>query len=200
MLRIIAFACVLAVPQAAWAQGSGYGPKTQAIQAVERGVFVEAAFGGSYQVDGGIPVGFGGLIGAHLGFDIGPVVNLSIGGRAWTAGSTASERVEGSGDLLYLAPTLRLQVALLTTQRLFVRLGAEAGYAFLEPSQVAGRDYGRDGLLIAGAAIVEYYTKLRHFSVGLDAGPAFVLDGVELNGSRQTPVHIWIVPHVKYTF
>lgn len=198
----IAIGAVWAAAAPAQAQTPAEGPRTQVIRAVERGAFVQATVGGSHAVGDGLDVGLGGVVAAHVGFDLGPVVNLAFGGTIITAGSGA-DRTAGGGDLLWLAPTMRLEVALLTTERLFFRVRGEGGYAFARPDRVDGRTYGDAGPILGGAAVLEYFTQLRHFSVGVSAGALGILDSVAPRGSpdeRASAVSIQLTPHVKYTF
>jgi hypothetical protein len=99
-----------------------------------------------------------------------------------------------TGDIAHFAPGLGLRFAFLTlpveNPRLFTYVRVGAGYAFWFPQQLAG---GSLGSIHTDASLgVEYYTKLRHLSVGFEvAGQALLLP-------MAFGFHVY--PTVKYTF
>ena len=90
-----------------------------------------------------------------------------------------------------------LRVALLGSrdanhvERLFVYLHGRAGYLLSYPRGLFGTSDGRDGYF-AGGPGVEYFTRLRHFSVGLAADVAYL--------PRAKVAGLAITPTVRYTF
>lgn len=99
-----------------------------------------------------------------------------------------------TGDIAHFAPGVGLRFAFLTlpveNPRLFTYVRVGAGYAFWFPQQLAG---GALGSIYSDASLgVEYYTKLRHLSVGLEvAGHGLFL---------PMAFGFSIYPTVKYTF
>ncbi len=99
-----------------------------------------------------------------------------------------------TGDLAHFVPGLGLRFAFLTLPiedpRLFVYARLGAGYAFWFPQELAA---GSLGSIHTDASIgVEYYTKLRHLSVGVEvAGQGLFLP-------MAFGFHVY--PTVKYTF
>jgi hypothetical protein len=99
-----------------------------------------------------------------------------------------------TGDLAHFVPGLGFRFAFLTlpieAPRLFVYTRVAAGYAFWFPQQLANDSLGS---IHTDASIgIEYYTKLRHLSVGLEvAGQGLFLP-------MAFGFHVY--PTVKYTF
>lgn len=189
----LALVCLGTTP--AWAQsGVDEGPRAQTIRAVERGVFFEGNFGFSYFATdvGEASVGPGPVLGAYLGFDLLPILNLSLGGTAVAAFSTSDGAVPTS-DVFYAGPMARLQLAVLSSQRDFLWLRADGGVAFSLPSEVAGQSTGDPGAAVGGAVVFEHFTKLRHFSLGASLGAMVYTQ-------PETAVSIQLAPLIKYTF
>ncbi|MGF1511942.1 MAG: hypothetical protein ACFB9M_20825 [Myxococcota bacterium] len=167
------------------------GARVQAIQAVERGLFVQTDLGAGVNVAGfGSADGsVGASLSAHLGYDILPVFNIAVGGFAMTVpnGSSfdADAPASGSDDFL-VGATARAQLAVLTSERDFLWVRGEGGIAFALPGDEPDAVFG-------GAVTYEHFTKLRHFSLGLTAG-ALVFS--------QDPlaVSILVTPTLKFTF
>lgn len=170
------------------------GPRAQVIRAVERGPFAQLDVGYSHIVNevGGVSVGPGAALGAWIGYDLTPILSLSLGGTAVTAFSTSDDPTGGS-DLLYLSPMARLQLALLSSQRDFLWVRAEGGVAFSLPDEIGGQSFGGVGPVVGGAVVFEHFTKLRHFSIGLSLGPTFYFE-------PDVAVSVQVLPLVKYTF
>ncbi len=196
-LTAIAGLALLATSLSAPAMAQDQGPaKVQEIKAVERGFFMGADFGLSYLIapDSNSEYGLGTVIGFFMGYDISPVINLSLGVNALAAGGTRSTpQRDYKADLLYLTPSLRAQVALLTTERNFLWVRGEAGYAFALPEEVDGAEFGKPGPAFAVMAGYERFAKLRHFSLGVSAGAHIFLE-------PQFTLGISVMPMVKYTF
>lgn len=184
-------------PAAAQQQVTEDQPKSQEIQAVERGFFIEADVGGNLMVTeiDGRTHGFGAHAGLYLGVDVLPILSILAGATAVLAPGSRDNALRG--DLLYLTPMAQLQLAVLSTERDFLYGRAGIGFAFGLPDTVenngASAEFGGNGLAFTGVVGYEHYTKLRHFSFGVTAGvfgataPTFAL-GVSL------------VPTLKYTF
>lgn len=199
----LALAAVLAVapavaPRLALAQSdeepiADGPPKAADIQAVERGFFFQLDVGGNLMLTSmdNRSYGFGLLTGLFAGYDITPFVSLSLGAAALVA-SGSSDNVPG-GDLFYLAPMAQLQVAFITTERDFLYVKGGVGFGFALPEQVVGQDFGGGGVVFRGLVGYEHYMRLRHFSLGIQAG----VSGVTAPG---VGIGLSILPTVKYTF
>jgi hypothetical protein len=185
---------ILAAPAAARGQSlpDESQPRTQVIRAVERGFFAEADLGfGYFATDvGDTQVGPGAVIGAYLGYDILPVLNLSVGALAVSAFSTSDRR---GSDAFYVGPMARAQLALLSSQRDFLWIRVDGGVAIPLPDEVAGRSSGDLGPVFGGAVVFEHFTKLRHFSLGLSVGALAYAE-------PDWAVNVQVLPLVKYTF
>lgn len=181
---------------AAWAQSTGEEPpKVQAIAAVERGGFMQTEVGFAYLVNelDGKRYGLAPMIGIFAGYDLLPILNLSAGVIGMAAGSALGEGVNTKNDLLFVSPMLRAQLAVLTTERNFVWVRAEAGFAFGLPGEVEGRAFGGNGPAFGGGVGFEHFTKLRHFSIGAHAGVLAVTQ-------PSLGIAVTVMPTLKYTF
>jgi hypothetical protein len=214
MTRVLfqAFALFAAsVPALAAAQTTPDGPgKVQQIRAVERGGFVEADVGLGLFVkapgdgDHGLSV----VTGVYAGYDVLPVLSISIGALALASPvQLESAPLPGGGqpapiarDLLYLSPMLQVQFALVTTERNFLYVRGAAGFGFALPGKIGDvngdgteDDYGGIGPLFGGTVGFERFTKLRHFSLGVQAGALVVT-------KPAVGIGLTLTPTLKYTF
>lgn len=172
------------------------GPKVQQIAVVERGAFIEMDAGFTWllnEVDGrkygpGLHAGF------YVGYDILPILNLAVGVSGIVSSVKTDVNTVGPvGDLFFVMPSLKAQFALLTTERNFLWVRGEAGFALGLPGKIDGVDYGGAGPAFGGAVGYERFAKLRHFSLGAVAGvTVFTKPGVGIGLS--------LMPTVKYTF
>jgi hypothetical protein len=190
----------LSLPGAARGQEEGAaaeeGPRSQRIEAVERGTFVTADAGLALLAG---PIqdrsyGLAPRLGVFVGHDLAPFVNLSLGATALAFGVSSDPATpRPRGDLMVLAPMLRVDFAVLTTERNFVWVRGEGGFAFGLPGELEGQAYGGNGPIFGGGAGFEHFTRLRRFSIGVHAG-ALVLT------RPATAVIVSITPTLKYTF
>ena len=106
-----------------------------------------------------------------------------------TSGGTAS------GDFGMLIPGASVRVNLLGfadsqgTTRTYLYLRGGAGYVFYGPVELLR---GAHDVLAFGAAGVEYYTRLRHFSIGLEASGSFLVPSATVGFS--------LTPSLRYAF
>jgi len=177
-------------------------PRAAKFGDVERGFFIGMEAGGlvlfktptadrvkfPYAGDGG-GSSRGVLVGIHAGFDLGTRVALS----AFALGTSQRASVDyGAFDLL--AAGLDVRVALWKQadrngwDRLFVYGHLRGGYALTHPTGL----FGDSDVLVAGGVGVEYFTQLRHFSVGLQLDGAYVVSAGAAGASLS--------PIVRYTF
>lgn len=171
-------------------------PKVQEIRAVERGGFVQTDVGLTYIVNevDDRRYGLGYLVGVFAGYDVLPILSIGLGVTAIATGVRIDESTPSpAGDLLFVIPSARVQLAVLTTERNFVWLRADVGFGLGLPGDIDGTEYGGNGLAGAFAVGYERFTKLRHFSVGIVAGANVVT-------APALGIGISIVPMMKYTF
>jgi hypothetical protein len=97
-----------------------------------------------------------------------------------------------TGDLAHFAPGVALRFDFITSddQRLFTFVRVGAGYAFWFPSQLAQDAFG--SVHTDAALGVEYYTKLRHLSAGLEVDAQALIAPFAFG--------ISVYPTLKYTF
>lgn len=179
------------------------GPKVQQIQAVERGLFLETSVGVGFVATTINERKYGiaaPLVGIFAGYDILEILNLSIGLQTMAVSENSNPAAPDPapvGDIFFLMPQLRLQFAVLTTERNFLWIRAHGGFGFGLPGNIEVQEvsmpHGGNGPVFGGSVGFERFTKLRHFSIGANAG-------VEIVTKPGFAVAISIVPMVKYTF
>lgn len=209
MLRISRWAwatLVLLASLPAAAQQS-VGESRAALREVERGVWVGTSFGAVVFFD--LPatddsgLGAGSIIGIEAGVDLGQRLQLGLMGWGASVGapvgfSNLSEpgASAASGDFHSLLWGATLRWAFLSfadrygVERTFLSARVGGGGTLSRPEGVLDAS-GAFGLAGIG---VEYFTKLRRFSLGVEA------DWIGLFGGAQ-PLHgLSVLPHLKYTF
>ncbi|HLL54295.1 MAG TPA: adventurous gliding motility protein CglE [Myxococcaceae bacterium] len=180
--------------------------KADTFNEVERGFFVGASAGPFFIVNPPAPAGArrpfspGQMAQVELGVDIGTFLSLSafLSGTANRAGSdyTGLSGAGGSasGDFAALVPGAAARLNLVgfedayQTKRTWLYLRAGAGLALFSPRQLLPTP----DILVFGGPGVEYYTRLRHFSVG-----------VELSGSYLLATGTFgfaVTPNLRYAF
>lgn len=204
MTRSLALA--LLVPALAAAQEAAprleEDPRAAKFKDVERGLFVgfEVGYLGMLETptadperfplagaDGGRAGGI--LVGALAGVDIGRYLSVAL----FAQGGNARARQEYGAFSLY-AGGLDLKVALFghkdvnDWERLYVYLHGRGGYARTYPEGL----FGTSDLVVAGGPGVEYFTRLRHFSVGLGADFVYA--------TKAKAAGFAVYPTVRYTF
>jgi hypothetical protein len=209
-LASIALFTALAVPTLARAQNASAAKNSEGdrpaetFNEIERGLYF-AVQGGPYFVvnppsDDPNPRPFspGQSAQVEVGFDLGE--RLSIGffvlGATNRAGSEYVGKSEGaaSGDFSTLVPGATLRAHLVgfadsqEVKRTFIYARAGAGLALFSPKLLLPDS---DILVFAGPG-VEYYTRLRHFSVGIEVTGSYLVS----SGSFGFAVS----PNLRYAF
>ena len=173
------------------------------INEVERGVYVAVDIGPNYYIPIDAP-GFvalnegwlspGTRMDLRVGYDL--LNNIQVEGFVlanFNSGQLHPDAIATgklTGDLAHFAPGIAGRFAFITTDRLFVYGRAGVGYAFWFPQELAQNSLG--SFHVDGALGVEYYTKLRHISVGLEvAGQKLLL---------PFAFGFQVYPTIKYTF
>ncbi|AKU91266.1 adventurous gliding motility protein CglE [Vulgatibacter incomptus] len=198
-------AIAVAIPAHAQVQGDRPG---LTYREVERGPWVGSSFGAVYYFNlpgEGAPSGVGSLFGLEAGYDVSKFLQLgvviwgqSVGApstyRAITDDALNPKRARGDFQTMMAGASLRL--AFLRFQddngqdRTFVYARAAGGPTLSRPIGIVDEQ----GFFAAGGLGVEYFTRLRHFSVGIE------LDGMALLGDAGNAVGMAVLPHAKYTF
>lgn len=171
-------------------------PKVQQIRAVERGFFFESQAGLTFFVNriDERKYGLSPVVALYAGYDILPVLNIGLGVTAIAAGvSDAQGEPAVRSDLFYVIPALKVQFAVLTTERNFLWLRGEAGFGLGLPAKLGDADYGGNGPAFAALVGFERFAKLRHFSLGAQAG-------VHVVTKPGVGIGISVMPTFKYTF
>jgi len=172
------------------------------IDEVERGLFVSVDYGPAYY----LPVPGAGFLdinptgtvpatrlGVRVGYDV--LNNIAVDAfvlGSFQSGSIDLEEVRAgktTGDIAHIVPGVGARFAFVTSERVFAFARVGVGYALWFPAELAGTV----GSIHTDASLgVEYYTKLRHVSVGVEA------DFQALLLPMTFGVHVY--PTVKYTF
>ncbi|HEX8823340.1 MAG TPA: adventurous gliding motility protein CglE [Archangium sp.] len=193
----------LAIPALANAQAAGDRP-AETFEEIERGLYF-SVLGGPYFVvnppapaDTPRPFSPGQIAQVEVGVDIGQ--RLSVGAFVMVASNRAGSEYVGnsggaaSGDFSMLVPgaLARLQLVGLAdvqgVQRTWIYLRGGAGYALFRPKQLLPES---DILVFAGPG-VEYYTRLRHFSVGIEVTGTFLV--------QSQSIGFAVMPNLRYAF
>jgi hypothetical protein len=199
-------ALLLLVPAAALAQEAApqlqEDPRAARFADVERGFFVgfEAGYLNLRDTptadrerfrlagESGGPAG-GILVGASVGVDIGSRLSVALFGQGGNARANpnygAFSLLAAGGDVKFALKSWRDRN---DWERLFVYVHGRAGYAKSYPAGL----FGTSDVVVAGGPGIEYYTKLRHFSIGLAA------DGVY--ATKAGAAGFAVYPTVRYTF
>ena len=204
-MRKLAF-ILLAVPALALAQDAApqlqEDPRVAKFRDVERGFFVgfEVGYLGltdtptadkvKYPLAGKSGGNAGGmLVGAMLGYDIGQHFSVALVGQG---GNEKANPNYGAFSLLGAGLDVRVGLKAWRDrndwQRLFVYAHGRGSYTWTFPEGL----FGKSDLLVAGGPGVEYFTKLRHFSVGA------AVDAVYATKAKAFGYAIY--PTVRYTF
>ena len=175
------------------------------INEVERGFYLSVDYGPNYFIPLNQP-GFiainpnyalpGTRMGIRAGYDILNNIRADVfllaNFNEGVINQAAIQAGELSGDLAHFAPGVALRFDFVTSedQRFFAFGRVGAGYAFWFPKQLAN---GAVGSVHTDASLgVEYYTKLRHLSAGLE------VDFQALIAPFAFGVEVY--PTLKYTF
>jgi hypothetical protein len=206
MRRTFVALALCGLPLAAGAQEAAPAlqedPRAARFHDVERGVF--AGFEVGYirlmktpvadpqafpyaGADGGVAQGL--VTGVHLGYDLSS--RLAILLFAWQGNASASASYgafnvsTAGGDLRFALVGLRDSNEV---QRVYLYLHGRGGYVWARPKGL----FGDTDVLAQGGVGLEYYTRLRHFSVGL------AVDGLYFTKAKASGLSV--VPTLRYSF
>jgi hypothetical protein len=201
-LRPVVVCAALALPALANAQAAGDRP-AETYEEIERGVYFSVLGGPLFIVNppassGPRPFSPGQMAEVELGVDLGE--RLSIGlflrGSVNRAGSEYTGNSDGaaSGDFSTLVPGAVLRVRLASfpdaqdVPRTWIYARGGAGYALFWPKALLPDS---DILVFAGPG-VEYYTRLRHFSIGIEVTASFFV--------KSQSFGFAVTPNLRYAF
>jgi hypothetical protein len=206
-----AIAPALALAQSQAVSAAPLLEKEAPVDEVERGFYLGADVGVSYlgslpaQAGTPSPSSWGMMLRLEAGYDIGRYLTVSVFGAfaAYSAGSEYIGYSEGlaSGAFTQLIPGVAVRFNALGfadgqgVQRTWLYVKAGAGWAFFQPQALftttpATSSYS-SFYAFAGVG-VQYYTHLRHFSIGLE------VDATYLGKSKDWGFQV--TPNVRYAF
>jgi hypothetical protein len=192
----------LAFPALAHAQAAGDRP-AESFEEIERGLYFSVLGGPSFIVNppasqGPRPFSPGQMAQVEVGVDIGE--RLSLGAFLMGASNRAGSEYVGysggaaSGDFSMLVPGVVARLHLVgiadaqEVRRTWIYVRGGAGYAQFSPKLLLPDP---DILVFAGPG-VEYYTRLRHFSVGIEVTGSFLV--------RSQSFGFAVTPNLRYAF
>ena len=177
---------------------------------IERGVFLGLDVGPSFLTGAPAPAGTnspfttGVTVRLEVGLDIGRFVSLSLFFAGTTYGANAdyvgASGGNASGDFSSIAGGLAVRWNAIGfadsqgVQRTWLYLKAAAGYALLKPNALFSPDptSGYGSILVFGGPGVQYYTRLRHFSVGVEVVASYLL--------KPKTFGFAVTPNLRYAF
>jgi hypothetical protein len=205
-LAALALAAGLALPRGAGAQDAAPAlqedPRAPKFRDVERGFFVGFEAGWLHLLDtptsdpeafpyagesGGASNGL--VVGVHAGVDLGSRIAVSLYGSGG-----ANEADVNYGAFSLYSVGLDLRVSFLgrkdrnAFERFFLYAHGRGGYAKSFPAGL----FAEDDVVVAGGLGVEYFTRLRHFSVGAAADYVYA--------TKAGAGGVAVYPTLRYTF
>jgi hypothetical protein len=136
---------------------------------------------------GGAADGF--MMGAHVGLEVTDRVALALFASGSNAQASASY---GAFSLVAVGVDVRLSLLGRRdrngVERFHAYVHGRGGWLATRPSGL----FGTSDVLVSGGPGVEYFTRLRHFSIGLATDLAYVVDASTLG--------VAVLPTVRYTF
>ncbi|ATB32426.1 adventurous gliding motility protein CglE [Melittangium boletus] len=201
-LRPVVICAALAVPALAHAQAAGDRPADN-YEEIERGLYFSVLGGPSFVVNppatsGPRPFAAGQMASVEVGVDFGERLSLGlfVMGATNRAGSEYTGNSDGaaSGDFSTLVPGAVARVHLVgladaqEVKRTWFYVRGGAGYAMFAPKQLLPDS---DILVFLGPG-VEYYTRLRHFSIGVEVTGSFLV--------KSQSFGFALTPNLRYAF
>jgi hypothetical protein len=199
-------ALALLAPQAALAQEAApqleEDPRAARFNDVERGFFI--GFESGFMLfsetpradalkfsfapeDGGLSTGF--AMGLNAGYDITQRLAVSV----FALGSNQRASVSyGAFDVVAAGADIRFATGVFKdgneVDRVFLYVHARGGYMLSKPEGL----FSSNDIFVAGGPGIEYFTRLRHFAIGLAVDGVYALDAGTLG--------VAVLPSVRYTF
>lgn len=177
-------------------------PRAARFRDVERGFFVGFEMGylglletptadrTKFQLAGDSGGRAGGiLVGATVGYDLGERISVALVAQG---GNQRAGANYGAFSLLSAGADVRVAFASWRDrndwQRLFLYVHGRGGIARTYPEGL----FGTSDVLVAGGPGIEYFTKLRHFSIGAAADAVYA--------TKAKALGFAVYPTVRYTF
>jgi hypothetical protein len=211
-IRIVAALVVVVALISGSAYAADQPPATteKQLNEVMKGWYLQAEGGFMYALKSDIPnLGAGGILSIFAGYDIKDIVAVELGlvgafSPAYNNGTTNPSSGLVSSSLTMGIVEANVKVSYLTMQRWFFYARVGVGASFNTPTSVNvmnGAVPGKLELPLVTPAIsiapgFEYYTNIRHFSIGLDI-KAMMLP---LLGGGPGSYFLTAQPYLKYTF
>lgn len=210
----LCLALVAMLPAGALAQSKVVKDKEQVtFNEIERGFFLGTAAGAyvMFNAPGTTvrPLTYGPTTRIDIGGDIGErvVANVFLQASSFrassaytgTAGSVAGTGLAKSGDFYLLSPGASVRVNLVgfedsqEVKRLWLFVRAAGGAAFMFPQSLLPDIQ----LMVQASPGIEYFTRLRHFSLGLEATFAVL---IPLAGPSGPTFGLTVTPTLRYSF
>lgn len=208
-------AVALLVPALAFAQDAAApqlqeDPRSARFKDVERGFYIgfEAGYLGlfdtptanrtKYSLAGASGGNAGGTtIGVLLGYDVTPRLAIALFGQGGNAKAGPNY-----GAFSVLAAGVDVKGALVSWRdrndwdRTFFYVHGRAGYGRSYPAGL----FGTTDLIVAGGPGIEYFTKLRHFSIAIGADLVYVSSTSRPGEEKVTALGFAVYPTLRYTF
>lgn len=128
-------------------------------------------------------------LGAELAYDVLPILDIGVFFNFSNVQGTGTGVVR---DLNTVMAGLMIHLSFFHTDRVYLGAKVGVGYAMQDTTV----EVLQHGIGIVGALTLEYFTRIRHFSVAIDAGVAVALAAPSFTAS----VGLQVVPAVRYTF
>jgi hypothetical protein len=129
------------------------------------------------------------LVGAMLGMDLGSRLSVAVFAQG---GNQQANANYGAFRVLALGADVRLALVGWRDrndwERLFLYVHGRGGYATTRPEGL----FGTNDVLLAAGPGIEYFTKLRHFSIGIATDAVYAVEAGVFGFS--------IYPTLRYTF
>jgi hypothetical protein len=201
----------LALAQTTSASAAPLLEKEAPVDEIERGFYLGADVGVSFL--GGLPApagtstpsAWGMMVRLEAGYDIGRYVTVALFGAfaAYSAGSDYIGFSQGaaSGAFSQLIPGVDVRFNALGfadsqgVQRTWLYLKVGAGWAFFQPTALFTVPNGTSAysaFYAFGGVGVQYYTHLRHFSIGLEVDATFL--------GKSNEWGFQVTPNIRYAF
>jgi len=210
VLGMVVLSCLWGGPIRAQAAAPVLAATEAPPDEIPRGFFLGLNIGAAFLTSAPAPSGqnspftSGMTLRLEAGLDLSRVLSLSIffAGNAYSANAdyVGASGGTASGDFSSIATGLAVQWNALGfadaqgVQRTWLYLKAGAGFALLKPNALFSPDptnsYGT--ILVFGGPGVQYYTRLRHFSVGVEIVGSYLL--------KPKSFGFAITPNLRYAF
>jgi hypothetical protein len=211
---LLGLAVVMTMLSAASARAQATARVTAAteppLDEIARGVFLGLDVGPAFLTEAPAPSGgnrpftSGATVRLELGYDFGRFLSLSLFFAGTTYGANAdyigASGGSASGDFSSIAGGLALRWNAIGfsdsqgVQRTWLYLKAAGGLALLKPNALFSPDptesYG--SILVFGGPGVQYYTRLRHFSVGVEVVGSYLV--------KPKAFGFAVTPNLRYAF